>query len=343
MSGQGLQKFSCLGENQQEKTEQVYGSDKLEIRNGDSHDQIENFIHTQVVGRGLDERTAKAYQMDLEHFYLWLETDEKKDTFGQKTVRKNGRKKEQMVKAFSLSGTAVTLAPPGDLRKNGYEERMETYLKYLAEEKRLRFSTISRKQRVFRYYLSYLTKLGIVEGYRPLEMAGNLEENGNSKTVYLTKDEIDLFFQAIQKEYEELNSDFRKRVCLRDQVMMGLLFYHRIEISELLRMEISDYDRKTAVLTIKRKREKDRQVYLFSKALQGQMIRWLDEHEYFEHGGAYHDRMFLSKLGKPLSMKMVINIFDKYRVKAGIEKECTPKDLKNGLGRYAEELVREMG
>lgn len=341
MSGKSLQKFSYLGEKQQEKTEQVYKSHKLEINNGDPYDQIENFIHTQVVGRGLDERTAKAYQMDLEHFYLWLEIEEgeKKDTFRQKTVQK----KEQVVKAFSLSGTAVTLATSGGLRKNGYEERMETYLKYLAEEKRLRFSTISRKQRVLRYYLSYLTKLGIVEGYRPLEMTGKLEENRNSKAVYLTKNEIDLFFQSIQKEYEELDSDFRKCVCLRDQLMMGLLFYHRIEISELLRMEVSDYDRKTAVLTVKRKREKERQVYLFSKALQEQMVRWLDEHEYFEHGGEYQGRMFLSKLGKPLSMKMVINIFDKYRVKAGIEKECTPKDLKNGLGRYAEELVREMG
>ena len=53
--------------------------------------------------------------------------------------------------------------------------------------------------------------------------------------------------------------------------------------------------------------------------------------------------MFLSKLGKPLSMKMVTNIFDKYRVLAGIEKECTPKDLKKSLGRYGEEMVRERG
>jgi len=51
----------------------------------------------------------------------------------------------------------------------------------------------------------------------------------------------------------------------------------------------------------------------------------------------------LSKLGKPLSMKMVINIFDKYRVMAGIKKVCKPKDLKNSLGRYAEEMVRELG
>ena len=154
---------------------------------------------------------------------------------------------------------------------------------------------------------------------------------------------MEAFFRAIDHEYEELDSDFRRRVCLRDQVMMELLFYHGLEISELLRLEVPDYNRKTATLTIRRKREKDRTEYIFSRALQRQMEEWLSEHVYFEHGGLYHNRMFLSKLGKPLSMKMVINIFDKYRVMAGIEKVCKPKDLKNSLGRYAEDLVREQG
>ena len=35
--------------------------------------RIEDFISTQVVSRGLDERTARAYRMDLEKFFFWLE------------------------------------------------------------------------------------------------------------------------------------------------------------------------------------------------------------------------------------------------------------------------------
>ena len=34
-------------------------------------DRIEDFIENQVISRGLDERTAIAYRMDLEKFYLW--------------------------------------------------------------------------------------------------------------------------------------------------------------------------------------------------------------------------------------------------------------------------------
>lgn len=267
-------------------------------------DMVENFINTQVINRGLDERTATAYRLDLEKFYLWPE-------------------------ASDLSEASA------------WEDQMEAYLEYLFKEKGLCYSTISRKQKVFGYYLSYLESQGILEYYRPLKLIAQPEET--SIDTLLTKKEVEAFFQAIDQEYEGLNSDFRRRICLRDQVMMKLLFYHGIEISELLQLKLSDYNQKTVTLSICRKKQKNRIVYLFSKSLQQQMRQWLSEHIYFEQKELYYNYMFLSKLGKPLSMKMIINIFDKYRLMAGIERVCKPKDLKNSLGRYAEELVREQG
>ncbi len=271
-------------------------------------DTVEEFINAQVVSRGLDERTAIAYRMDLEKFYLWPETSQ---------------------------------GPERADWEDKIEDRMEAYLDYLSKERGLRCSTISRKQKVFGYYLSYLVSRGVRTGHRPLKPLEHSREA--FVDTLLTKREVEAFFRAIDREYEDLDSDFRKRICLRDQVMMKLLFYHGIDISDLLQLEVSDYNRKTATLVIHRKRQEDYSVYLFSRELQQQMEQWLSEHLHFEQVGAYHNRMFLSKLGKPLSMKMVVNIFDKYRGLAGIEKMCKPKDLKNSLGRYAQEVVRELG
>ena len=39
--------------------------------------EIEEFIGNQVRERKLDERTVKAYRMDLEHLYRWLRETEK--------------------------------------------------------------------------------------------------------------------------------------------------------------------------------------------------------------------------------------------------------------------------
>lgn len=283
------------------------------VSNQNHQNMTDGFISTQVVGRGLDERTARAYRMDLERFYLWLESGEDADVRGWQQ------------KVF---GTSIP-------------DEMEAYLDYLSREKGLRYSTICRKKRVFGSYLTYLASQGILNQYEPLKPM--IQPKEESPDMLLTKKEVDRFFCAMDGEYEELDSDFRRRVCLRDQIMMKLLFYHGIEVSELLMLETTDYDRREAVLTIRGKKRKTRTVRLFSQTLKKQFEQWMEEHEYFERDETYQGRMFLSKMGRPLSMKMVINIFDKYRELAGIEKECKPKDLKNSLGRYAREMVMELG
>lgn len=305
---------------------------------------IDDFIASQVTKKGLDTRTEKAYRLDLEHFYEWMERE----------LEFSGKKKD---KDRSDIGNTV---PEMIEEVVEWKEKIEKYLRYLSQEKGLRTSTISRKYKVVGYFLRYLVQQGQLSE-KDIKKVLELEQEKKQERVWiqkqnlekweesewtkncLSKSEVDAFFQAIRQEYEELDSDFRKRVCLRDQIMMELLFYHGIEISELLKMKVSDYHQKTAVLKIYRKRERARLVYLFSTTLQEQMKEWLNEHSWFEREEEYCNYMFLSKLGKPLSMKMVINIFEKYRVKAAIEKACTPKDLKNSLGRYGEELVRELG
>ncbi len=268
--------------------------------------RIEDFICSQVTGRGLDSRTEKAYRQDLENFYTWLEEN------------------------------PVSEAASGEERS--WEAKLEIYLDHLSREKQLRPSTITRKYKVFTYYLSYLVKQGVLPGCRPLTRE---EAAKPPSPVFMSRQEVDALFQAMEREYEDLDSDFRKRVCLRDMVMLELLFYHRIEVSELLRLEVSDYDQKTGVLFLPRKRGKGDFVYVFSRKLREKMARWLQEREYFQQDNEYQNRMFLSKLGRPLSMKMVINVVDKYRKLAGIAKEITPKDLKKSMEQYAKELVME--
>lgn len=146
----------------------------------------------------------------------------------------------------------------------------------------------------------------------------------------------------MNREYEDLDSEFRRRICLRDMVMMELLFYHRIEISELLRIQVQDYDVGSGNLRIRRKREEENSVYLYSRELRRKMGMWLEEREYLKRDGEYEKTMFLSKFGKPLSMEMVVKIFDKYRELAGINEEFTPRNLKEGVMKgYARELVME--
>ncbi|MCI8516046.1 MAG: tyrosine-type recombinase/integrase [Hungatella sp.] len=280
----------------------------------DSKNLIEGFIREHVTGQGLDRRTEKAYRLDLEHFYIWLDqTDNRyRGAEGPKT--------------------------------DGWERCTKAYLDYLRVERKLSYSTICRKDRVLSYYLSYLSGKGVISGYRPplKYVRGKRVPRKKKESGLLSRKDADALFAAMNREYENLDSEFRRRICLRDMVMMELLFCHKIEISELLRMRAGDYDSKTGNLLIRRKREEESGIYLYSKELRRKMGLWLEEREHFCREGQYRDIMFLSKLGRPLSMEMVVKIFDKYRLLAGIEKEFTPRDLKEGVMKaYARELVME--
>ncbi len=299
----------------------------------DSKSLIEDFIRSRVTGNGLDRRTEKAYRLDLEHFYAWAERRRAGvDASGEKEI---------------MGGENAGRSVDTGKGLKSWEDWMEAYLDYLKREKKLSVSTICRKNRVLGYHLSFLVKQGIISECRPLKkikgVVKKTQETGEEfGQGFLSKQEADGFFGAMDREYERLDSEFRRRVCLRDMVMMELLFYHKVEISELLRIEVSDYDRETGTLVVRRKRGGDYRIRLFSQELQKKLELWLDERKAFRQEGEYYDRLILSKLGKPLSMEMFIHIFDKYRRLAGIEKKLTPKDLKEGsMKRYAKELVME--
>lgn len=354
---------------------------------------VETFIRRQVTERGLDPRTEKAYRLDLQHLYTWME--------------------ERQVPEFQ-------------------EKDIQEYLSYLAGEKALRRSTVTRKYRVFSYFLQFCRQyvhkessegrglgsgteaesgieirsgsgqrpcleeavggektwedsrsaleagrsalepgqgLESMQGPEPVQIpeSGQRAASVSSSSVVsalgadslrglgpsmneavdgsgpgkLSSGEVDRFFQAISREYESLDSDFRRRVCLRDDVMMELLFYHGIQVSELLNLSVKDYDQKTGILKVPGKRGRGREFHLFSRQLKEKMDRWVLEREHFLKDGERQDGLFVSKLGRPLSMKMVINVFDKYRKLAGIEAEYKPKDLKGSVERYAVEKLGE--
>lgn len=286
---------------------------------------IDGFINEHIIRQGLDYRTEKAYRLDLEHFCDWMEQ----------------RQERNLLDGSDLTKHLKFAAGVSEADEDGLEDWMDAYLEYLITEKKLSSSTICRKNRVFDYYLSYLSGQGIIAGHRTLKAEKQLEIKSETRT-FLSKKESDAFFNAINQEYEKLDSEFRKRICLRDMVMMKLLFYHKIEISELLRIEEKDYNQETDMLTIRRKRGENSEFYLYSYELRQKMKEWMQERKQLRCEGEYYGRIFISKLGKPLSMKMVIKVFDKYRKLAGIEKGFTPKDLKeNCMKQYARELVME--
>ncbi len=105
---------------------------------------VRDFVAEEVLGKGLDERTARAYRTDLEHLYLWL--------------GKYGK---------------------GQLERGAVED----YLNYLVNEEGLKYSTVTRKYRVFCYYMEYLERKGIMPGCSPSLFLTSWAQMGGKRTM----------------------------------------------------------------------------------------------------------------------------------------------------------------
>lgn len=154
----------------------------LEMSSGYNYQNMtDGFINTQVVSRGLDERTAKAYRLDLEKFYRWLESGEE----GGHDLSRTGGQPDEGERAEPATDKNELARNRKNMNVGSVSEKMEDYLNYLSREKGLRYSTVCRKQRVLGYYLSYLASQGILDQYQPLKPVAQVREE--AADMLLTK------------------------------------------------------------------------------------------------------------------------------------------------------------
>ena len=136
------------------------------------NDLMEGFISSYGEKHRLDPRTKKAYRMDLEHFYAWV------DSCGEEDSLEPNTRVDENKESGEFRKSKESKPAPGF---GGWEDRMEAYLDYLAMERKLSASTICRKTRVLGYYLSYLVRQGVISGCRPLKTVKNGESQRNHR------------------------------------------------------------------------------------------------------------------------------------------------------------------
>ena len=82
---------------------------------------------SQVISRGLDERTAKAYRMDLEKFYFWLEEHEPEDVKAVEASQEDARRSEERDAAAQNQQPDSAIGSTKSA-ETGWEAQMENYL-----------------------------------------------------------------------------------------------------------------------------------------------------------------------------------------------------------------------
>lgn len=193
----------------------------------------------------------------------------------------------------------------GELRKNGHAT-----------------SSISRCIASIRSFFNFLLQEGVVSK----NIAGNLESPRIERKLprILTTEEVDkLLEQPSPGKHKEL----------RDRAMLELLYASGIRVSELVSLDINDFDPRVGYLRCRGKGMKDRIVPVGSVAVnyvneylqktRTRMIRTNGE-----------TALFVNQHGRRMTRQGFWKILKKYAQKANINGEITPHTLRHSFATH---------
>ncbi len=199
-----------------------------------------------------------------------------------------------------------------------YEEQLQKYFYDLDQNFLLKSTSIKRKYIVIKAFFKHITKQQIfTEIYRfP-------HETRLPKT--LTKVEVVSLINSLENNLIS-SSEYSKRIAIRDNAMIELLFSLGLRIGEISNILLSDLNLKDKMILIRGKGSKERMLYIADETVIKKVKSWLRSRDAFTPSC---DNLFVNKYGNKISIYGIENIFYKYRDIAKINKRATPHYLRH--------------
>ncbi|MFO7952388.1 MAG: site-specific tyrosine recombinase XerD [Bacillota bacterium] len=183
-------------------------------------------------------------------------------------------------------------------------------------------STISRMLASIRSFFNYLLEEGIVKSNPALELESPRIEKKLPRV--LTTDEIN-----------SLLGQPKTRECkgLRDKAMLELLYASGIRVSELIDLNLSDYDPRVGYLRCRGKGQKERIVPIGSVAI-GYVNDYMSNsrEKLCNYNG--ESALFVNHHGKRMTRQGFWKLLKKYAKKSGIETEITPHTIRHSFATH---------
>lgn len=165
------------------------------------------------------------------------------------------------------------------------------------------------------------------EGYREDHPASLLEapKIGRKLPLYLSSDEIDRFFKAI---------DLSSAHGYRNQALFELLYACGLRVSELLNLKLSDLYFKEDFIKVTGKGNKSRLVPL-QQFSQERLQQYLDLRVQTYHPQpTFEDVLFLNRRGKSLTRAMIFTLTQNLSALAGISKKISPHTFRHSFATH---------
>ncbi len=254
---------------------------------------IQEFASYKRSIQGCSQKTVDEYLLDLRTFFRYLIAREKGIPFQSEEFTK-----------IDISGVGLR-----DLEKI-HTEDLYDYLAYITDDRENKWCARARKLSAIRSLYKYLVNKRHYLEYNPTV---DIDSPKAQKTLpkVMTLGEATRLLEAVEGD-----SDSKNRI--RDYAILTLFLNCGMRLSELVGINISDIDADLTSLRVTGKGSKERVIYL-NDACQYALTEYLIQRVGKKNASTNQKALFISRLGKRMSVKTVQAMVYKYLKLAGLE------------------------
>ena len=250
---------------------------------------IENYLEHCTTQKCLDEKTLKAYRIDLRQFSEQIST---KETSNNDTVPDEA--------------TGIT------------SSMMEKYIASLHQQYRPK--TAKRKIASLKAFFHFLEYKEYISQNPFNRIQLHFREPAKlPKTIPLPT--IEALLSTIYSQHRNARTEYQRSSSLRDAAVIELLFASGMRISELCSLHPCDVNLSDGTILIYGKGDKERRIQIGSEAVLNILREY---HTTYNKEITQCCHFFANKSGTPLSDQAVRRMINKYTSLAAIELHITP-------------------
>ena len=256
--------------------------------------EITSFLKHLIVEKGFSRNTTEAYRNDLSQFLLFLKT------------QRNGAHDDSN--------------PWGQVDL----DTLNAYIEDLRGRKGYRDTTTARKVAAVKSFFGFLHENGTVT-IDPTESLGS-PRVGRSLPKCLTEEQVDQLL--------ELAADAGTPEGQRDANILELLYATGLRVTELVSLNVQDFNDQEAYIRCWGKGSKERIVYLYPNAVI-QLKRYINKARPVQLGNkTKQTALFVNHRGERLTRQWVWTILKSYGERANIGQRITPHTLRHSFATH---------
>ena len=256
--------------------------------------EITSFLKHLIVEKGFSRNTTEAYRNDLSQFLLFLQQQQ------------------------HCSANDTNPWDRVDL------DVLNAYIEDLRGRKGYRDTTTARKVAAVKSFFGFLHENGTV-AIDPTESLGS-PRVGRSLPKCLTEDQVDQLL--------DLASQSGTPEGERDANILELLYATGLRVTELVSLNIQDFDEQEAYIRCWGKGSKERIVYLYPNAVI-QLKQYIAKSRKHQLGNKTKQQaLFVNHRGERLTRQWVWTILKSYGERANIGQRITPHTLRHSFATH---------